>query len=291
MTDADIDGAHIRTLLLTFFFRQMPGLFLSDRIYIAQSPLYEVRVKGQKKSEYVLNESQMRKRMISRGLENTVMVIKDDRTPKKAVKARRLSDKEFSALVKILDEAERVIAVLGRRGINFYKFVEAYYDPHKGGLPCFRISVEGKDEIYYESEDYEKRLDELKERMKSLAEKDEEELIVAEELHEVGRINQINEELKKNWHLDLKEYLLKSEKSVSGETLPTKFQLINGQELYDIASLGDVCAAIRQIGGKGIEIKRFKGLGEMNAEQLWETTMNPHTRHGLRIADTFIIAA
>jgi DNA gyrase subunit B len=77
MTDADIDGAHIRTLLLTFFFRQMPQLFLENMVYIAQPPLYEVKVKGRKKSEYVLSENQMRKQMITRGLEGTELIIRN----------------------------------------------------------------------------------------------------------------------------------------------------------------------------------------------------------------------
>jgi DNA gyrase subunit B len=70
---------------------------------------------------------------------------------------------------------------------------------------------------------------------------------------------------------------------VAGETLPTKFLLISGENEYAIASLGDVCSGIRQIGAKGVEIKRFKGLGEMNADQLWETTMNPATRTLLQV--------
>jgi DNA gyrase subunit B len=81
MTDADIDGAHIRTLLLTFFFRQMQQLFLENMIYIAQPPLYEVKVKGKKKSEYVLSENQMRKLMITRGLEGTELLIRNGGTP------------------------------------------------------------------------------------------------------------------------------------------------------------------------------------------------------------------
>ncbi len=288
MTDADIDGAHIRTLLLTFFFRQMTQLLLSDKIYIAQPPLYEVRVKGQKKSEYVLSEAQMRRRLIARGLENTELIIKNGKKAEKGTKSKskrehKVSGKELMALVKILDEAERNIAVLSRRGINFTEFVEVYYAPQKGGLPCFRVCFEGQQEIYYQSERYEKRLDQLKRNIKDL-EGQEEETIVAEELHEVVRINQINQELKKTWGLDLKDFLFKPEKLVSGESLPAKFQLISGPDIFDVASLGEVCSSIRQIGGKGMEIKRFKGLGEMNAEQLWETTMNPMSRTLLRVA-------
>ncbi|HIJ52008.1 MAG TPA: DNA topoisomerase (ATP-hydrolyzing) subunit B [Planctomycetes bacterium] len=297
MTDADVDGAHIRTLLLTFFFRQMQQLLHACMIYIAQPPLYELRVKGKKKSEYILSESQMHKRMINRGLEDTELVIRDGTKSKKgkksaspavllrkneAARARKLGDKELSALVKLLAEAERIIVVLKRRGINFADFMQTYYDGKQ--LPRFRICAEGREEIYYEIDEYEKRVDELKECIETTALVEEEELIVAEELHEVARINQINETLKSEFSLNLKDFLLKLARSVSGEALPTKFQLINGPDTYDVASLGDICASIRQIGGKGIEIKRFKGLGEMNAEQLWETTMNPDTRTLLRVA-------
>ena len=293
MTDADIDGAHIRTLLLTFFFRQMQQLFLANMIYIAQPPLYEIKLKGKKKSEYILSENQMHKRMITRGLEGTELVITDGKKAKEgkkptsgvsaastraSLKARKLGDKELSALVKNLAEVERIIAVLSRRGIKFADFVQTYYDPPRGGLPRFRICAEGKEEIYYEVDEYEKRVDELKERTRASGLDEEEESIAAEELHEVARINEINKTLKKQFRLDLKDFLLKAARSVSGEALPTKFQLINGQDSYDVASLGDICAGIRQIGGKGTEIKRFKGLGEMNADQLWDTTMNPATR-------------
>jgi DNA gyrase subunit B len=294
MTDADVDGAHIRTLLLTFFFRQMQQLFLNSMIYIAQPPLYEVKAKGKKQSEYVLSENQMRKQMIARGLENTELVIRNGKSEeikkskskskgsgsKSEAKdsAAHITGKEMAELVRILAEAERLIAVLNRRGIHFTNFVEAYYNSSKGGLPQYRICVEGQEEIFYEKNKYEKRVDELKERSRTTAEGEEEETIATEELHEVGRINQINEQLNKQYGLDLKDFLLKPAKAVSGEALQTKFQLINGEDQYEIASLGDICSGIRQIGGKGIEIKRFKGLGEMNADQLWDTTMNPATR-------------
>jgi len=303
MTDADIDGAHIRTLLLTFFFRQMQQLFLENMIYIAQPPLYEVKVKGKKKSEYVLSENQMRKRMISRGLEGTELLIRNGKgkeTKKSTLHQERyrgkskseskdknaescVSGKEMANLVKILAEAERIIAVLNRRGINFFEFVGAYYNPDKGGLPPFRLCTEGQEEIYYEREEYEKRVNELKEKTATIPDSEDEEEVFAEELHEVDRINEINEQLKEKLGLDLNDFLLKPAKAVSGEALQTKFQLINGEDKYDIVSLGDICSGIRQIGGKGIEIKRFKGLGEMNADQLWDTTMNPQTRTLLNV--------
>jgi len=289
MTDADIDGAHIRTLLLTFLFRQMQDLFTRQMIYIAQPPLYEVRAKGQKKSDYVLTEAAMHKRLIDRGLQGTELTIKDAAPDgllhkseaakgKKGAKEQKIAGEKLVEIVKNLVDMERCIAVLNRRGIKFEEFVRKHYNGEQ--LPMFRIHWEGQDEMFHDEDDFQKRADELsvKDRGETQAGAEPEGAVVAEELHEVGRINELVKKLKKDFGLDLKDFLLKAEKAVSGEALAAKFHLANAEDSFDVASLGEICASIRKIGGKGVEIKRFKGLGEMNAEQLWETTMNPASR-------------
>jgi len=278
MTDADIDGAHIRTLLLTFFFRQMPQLLLNGKIYIAQPPLYEVKLK--KKSEYILNEAQMRRRMAARGLEDTELVVRDGPKGRETAQCRKVSGQELAELVKYLSEVERIVGVLARRGINFTEFVQLHYNDKE--LPTFRVRAEGQDEIYRSRADYEKRLEQLKETAGQDQEQ-EAEAVVGEELHELVRVNEINSKLWSQFKLDLKDFAAEAAAGDSGQAAVTKFQLVNNTDTYEVAGLGDVCPAIRQIGGKGVEIKRFKGLGEMNAEQLWDTTMNPGKRTLLNV--------
>ncbi|MDO8302310.1 MAG: DNA topoisomerase (ATP-hydrolyzing) subunit B [Sedimentisphaerales bacterium] len=272
MTDADVDGAHIRTLLLTFFFRQMVDLITSGMIYIAQPPLYELSAKGQKKHEYIINENQMRKRMLTRGLDGTTLTIKNGSLVE--IKGKQLAD-----MVKLLTDFERNISVLSKRGIIVEEFIRSFYDGQR--LPSYHVRCEGQSEFFYTKNEYEARQAQLKDRVENPTEEDA--ACVAEELHEVDRINQINAKLKADYHLDLNDFLLKTVRTDSGESLPTRFQIISGEDKYEIASLADVCPAIRQVGGKGIEIKRFKGLGEMNSEQLWETTMDPARRTLLNV--------
>lgn len=274
MTDADVDGAHIRTLLLTFLFRQMPQLFEHDAVYIAQPPLYELAVKGKKKTEYVLTEQEMRKRMVSRGIEGTELVVND------SGKAGKISGAELKELVKLLGDLERNIVVLERRGVSFKQFVQTQYTG--GKLPEYHIRFEGQSEFYHDRNEFEKRRAQI-EAMAGIERDDQPEKVSAEELHEMNRANDVNAKLKEKFGLDFKDFLLKAERKVSGEAVPTKFKLISEGEEFEIASLDQVSTGIRQIGGKGIEIKRFKGLGEMNAEQLWETTMDPARRTLLKV--------
>jgi len=274
MTDADVDGAHIRTLLLTFFFRQMPQLIEHERIYIAQPPLYEIHRKGQKDSEYILNESQMRKKTENRGLEGSRLIIRNSDGS-----CREYEQPKLAFLVKILNEAERGIHILNRRGIVFSDFVEKYYDGSV--LPIYQIRSQGQDEFYYDKDSYEKRLVELNATQTEAQDLDE--TFFAEELHEVLRLNEICARLKEDFGLDWRDYYLKQQKADSGEEQPSRFAILNGPEEFSAASLDQVPAVIRQIGSRDMEIKRFKGLGEMNSEQLWETTMNPQTRTLLKV--------
>jgi DNA gyrase subunit B len=275
MTDADVDGAHIRTLLLTFLFRQMPQLFENESVYIAQPPLYEISTKGKKNSEYILTEQEMRKRMVIRGIEGTVLIINEKTGP------RKIEGNSLMELVKLLSDLERNIFILERRGIAFKPFIEKQYTD--GKLPEYHIRFEGQSEFYFKQADYEKRRIVL-DQLTGPEQAESGETWSAEEMHEVTRGNEINAKLKEKFGLDYKDFLLKAERKVSGEAIPTKFKLINGtEEEHEIASLDQITTGIRQIGGKGIEIKRFKGLGEMNAEQLWETTMDPSQRTLLKV--------
>ena len=275
MTDADVDGAHIRTLLLTFLFRQMPELFHKEMIFIAQPPLYEIKFRGQKKSDYVLSDNEMRRRLIVRGLKGSTLIIIDPEGGQKEITGDSLEN-----LVKQVSELEKNVSILEKRGIHFKQFTDTYFDGKQ--LPPYRIKHENEVEVFYDKESYEKRVDQLDKRS-DIAEEVEHPAIEIGEFHEVSRINSIIENLKSVFGFELTDLFLKDTRDVSGELMPTKFKLINGEDASNVASLTEVSEGIRKIGGKGMEIKRFKGLGEMNADQLWDTTMNPRTRTLLQV--------
>lgn len=282
MTDADVDGSHIRTLLLTFFFRHMQELIRAGRVYVAQPPLYQVT--RRKKVDYVLNDRVMKATLTDLGLEGTTLTL---RNPDDGSEVRRIEGGELRKLVETLAKLEELIKVVERRGIKFIDFL-ARRDGDT--LPRFHVVVDGQDFFPYDA----------KERDQLIADKNATQTTTVPgqppvepppgtpklqkntELHEVADINRIILELK-TYGLDIVDYYLTQEESVSGEKMLTKFVLSSEGHKLDVPGVGQILHEIYRLGRHGIEIKRFKGLGEMNAEELWETTLDPSRRVLLRV--------
>jgi DNA gyrase subunit B len=280
MTDADVDGSHIRTLLLTFFFRHMQELIRAGRIYVAQPPLYQVTRK--KKSEYVLNERAMRKTLIDQGLDGAELIIRDD----EGKPDKRIAGAELRKVVDLLNRLEEMVKIIGRRGIDFAEFLGKRKD---GKLPIYQVVIAGEEEFFHTSDD---RDDYLREQG-LLADTEVpnsgngnsglgKALQKNHELHEVKDLEKLFPQLAAVG-LSIEDYFLTQEESVSGEKLATRYALVSDEKTHDVPGVAGILPAILAIGKTGIEIKRFKGLGEMNSEQLWETTLDPSKRVLLRV--------
>jgi DNA gyrase subunit B len=284
MTDADVDGSHIRTLLLTFFFRHMRSLIEQNRVYIAQPPLYLVS-RG-KKHEYVLNERRLKNTLTDLGLEGTELILRDEA----GGEIRRLAGAELREAVRLLEQLDELATIVSRRGIQFVDFLELRAKDPEGRrrLPKIRVMIPG-DELYFWSEAEEQA--EMGRRgivTDALAAGGQSQPGVSrKELHEVREIEKLLPKLEAAG-LSIDDYALSQEISVSGEKLPTKYALFTTSggagRTIESPNIASIIAAIHEIGRQGMEIKRFKGLGEMDADQLWETTMNPANRTLLRVA-------
>ncbi|MEX2214818.1 MAG: DNA gyrase subunit B [Phycisphaeraceae bacterium] len=302
MTDADVDGSHIRTLLLTFFFRQMPELIKQGRVYIAQPPLYQLS-RG-KKSEYVLNEKRMRTVLSANGLREAALAIRDD----EGKETRRLQGAELAKAYELLDSLSDAVNIVRRRGIFFEDLLtHRSNDPDsRMRLPRIMVRVSGENagnvagEYFFWSPAQEEAFL-VANRLYSEngnghgddAGSSEERgmrkgvIVARSELHEVKELERIFAELM-SYGLLIEDYALKQEESPSGETLPTRYLLLwktikSEPRQTQVVNLSGVGQAVLDAGKEGIDIKRFKGLGEMDAEQLWETTMDPSNRVLLRV--------
>ncbi len=296
MTDADVDGSHIRTLLLTFFFRHMQELIRGGRVYVAQPPLYQVTRK--RKSDYVLNERKMKQTLTDLGLEGTELIIRDGDT---GAEKRKVSADELRRLVELLGKLEELVRVIERRGIDFADFLGRR--DIKGRLPLYRVIADGAEYFFHTQADRDAFLRDnhflVEDAEMAVVHGDGEKPAAApgasgngdgqhrrlqknHELHEVKEMEKLFVELEK-FGLLIEDYYLTQEESVSGEKLATKYALMNEGVRHDVAGVEQILPTIHRIGKTGIEIKRFKGLGEMNSEQLWETTLDPSARTLLRV--------
>ena len=277
MTDADVDGSHIRTLLLTFFCRHMPELVKRGYLYIAQPPLYLVTRK--KRSEYVQDNDQLNRILIELGSSEVEVRTHDG--------SRTFSADELKIILENLSSLSRYSTSIEGNGGNFKSYLAARVDGH---LPEYMVRVRtGNDEaiIYFATESELQKYAADNRDLRLFDEQLSDEELAAHtgpsrranlhELHESHAIARI--------FTRLNECGIDTDKFWDDDT--PLFELTEGegdkQKTHPVFSIPEVLVRVLEIASRGVQIKRFKGLGEMNAKQLFETTMDPERRQFLRV--------
>ncbi len=277
MTDADVDGSHIRTLLLTFFYRQMYDLVRGGYVYVAQPPLFRVRHK--KETYYVQTEEEMKAQLLDAGLTDSVFEPGDGRTVK---------GKEMERLCRTLAALEDSLLALERRGISLRAHA-LRRDPATGRLPVYHVFL-GRDEHWFTTRE---QLDafvaaqeqEVGEELDLSDDGGETGEIVEprrklhiDDLHEVRSINNQLAELR-NMGFEI-DSLIPQERTGIEEP---RYRFRRGESVAGLEDLRGLLTAVRAAGEKGLQVTRFKGLGEMNAEELRQTTLDPANRTLLQV--------
>ena len=276
MTDADIDGAHIRTLLLTFFFRHMAELIDKGYIYIAQPPLY--KVKRKKKDEYIYDEKGLKNLFLKISSDDTILETYDESIG--VFEKTRMNE-----LLNILTKLEEYSDLINKKGVIFEEYLKKRNN--MGSFPMYKTDFKNKIKFFYsDNELNEYILEQQKEYNNNLEIIEEEDLIPEDsdisfyiklfKFHESKKLEEDINILEKTG-LSIDDY---NSNNSNGKN---KFKLILGDEKKEIKALNEVIQNIKEMRKKDIEIQRYKGLGEMNGDELSETTMNPRTRTLLRV--------
>ena len=283
MTDADVDGSHIRTLLLTFFYNQMPQLIRRGHVFIAQPPLYQIKRK--KREEYVDDDVQLNRILISLGAEELKLVNIAD---KKEIPAARLKE-----ILELLDRLEKSSEAIRRLGGDFEAYLGAR--SKEGVLPSYLVVIrDGNDESveYFHNEtelrDFTAKNIDLNlfdsetpegengdgDKVATKADKNTRRRRARlVEIHQSKGIEKLIAELgKKGFAI---EHYADSKKPL--------FHLVDGETTHEIFAIPRILEIVKEVGRRGVQIKRFKGLGEMNAKELYETAMNPERRRFLKV--------
>lgn len=275
MTDADVDGSHIRTLLLTFFYRHMPALIENGHIYIAQPPLYKVTRK--KTSRYITSEKEMDTYLLELGRQDLKIFLGKD--------GSELDENGREELVQLILDVEHFILSIERKALPFREFLDAKNS--EGRYPRYLISALKNEamRLIYSEDEFAECAKKFEEEQKSsfeatlqgLSEQESRESVTHFKPKALSFV-----ELYKQESFDLLErrliehsLTLDSYCIADGALFRVKEGQDSEEELYTLKELIDY---LRAHGRKGVEIQRYKGLGEMNADQLWETTMDPEKR-------------
>jgi len=277
MTDADVDGSHIRTLLLCFFYRQMFQLIEAGHIYVAQPPLF--RVKNKSKTYYVQSEEEMRSQLMERGLQDTSL----------EGEGIKIEGEDMRKLCTGLASLDDAVLALERRGINLKTHANRI-DLESGRLPIYHVRL-GQQESWFADR---KKLDkyitsqesELGVELSVDSDSDEENTesednrkrVQINEFHEVRTINAALKGISE-FGFDIDSLLPQERTGIEG----ARYTLRRGENETGVEDLRSLIGAVRAAGEKGIHVTRFKGLGEMNAEELRETTLDPENRTLIKI--------
>ena len=278
MTDADVDGAHIRTLLLTFIFRQMKGLIERGYVYVARPPLY--KIKRRKTEQYIQDDSEMSKILISLGMEDLKLRRNDD--------GYVFNEDELAKITDLFIEIEAVGKGLGRYGCTAQRLFQKL-DIETNTLPRFlaRIRTGNDEEIrffkdvdakmgFLQSHD----LDEHSQESNFHKETEKDGVIVSQRIsvHEIYESKELERLILLCIEKGISKQFFNDEKSSSYSLISE-----NEDDAIDLSGVSEFLEKVRISGRKGLQIQRYKGLGEMNPKQLFETTMDPETRSLVKV--------
>ncbi len=292
MTDADIDGAHIRTLLLTFLYRQMRGILERGYVYIAQPPLYKIK-KG-KKEIYLEKDENKDRFLLEAGSEGVNFYITGSRR-----RPIELTHTQLKQLLGYVMTLERLARTVRRKDVPFRDYVRLRND--EGHLPLYQVTAGDTVHYAYSEEELVKYLPETEHNgdgnndatpdlfnsheadvPQDYAE-DEETKKIKYDVLEFIEAKEIERILGKLEQMEINTNYYDIDHRDSHINIKPQFKVVEKDREYPVISLIEAVEKIKEIGARGVTIQRYKGLGEMNPEQLWETTMNPKTRTLLQV--------
>lgn len=279
MTDADVDGSHIRTLLLTFFYRQMYQLVSCGHVFVAQPPLF--RVKSKKEVHYIHTEEEMKSQLLEKGLADARLDVGG---------GKLIEGEEMRRLCYSLATMEEALTALERRGINLRSHA-ARMDKESGRLPVLHVFV-GHKEFWFtnrtELDEFLQKEEQTRGAELSVSDSQEPKgegngktgpQLHITELHEVKTINSGLKDLQSmGFAIDS----LFPQERTGMDT--SRYSLRRGENEIGLNDLRGLLPAIRSAGEKGMTVTRFKGLGEMNAVELRDTTLNPANRTLIQVS-------
>ncbi|MDO8536097.1 MAG: DNA topoisomerase (ATP-hydrolyzing) subunit B [Candidatus Omnitrophota bacterium] len=265
MCDADVDGSHIRTLILTLFYRQMPALIENGHVYIAQPPLY--KIKRGKREEYIQTEEEYNNLLLELGTEGMTLVRAKDK--------HQFTDKQLKAVLDSLIELEGYGNAIERSGADLSKYITLRHKKTKK-LPLYMVKVEQESHFLYNDDELSKYVGDDTGKNKDYI-----------EFYEAREIEKIIDKIDK-LGVDMEEYdtpevSLKEKKGSAKESTKPVYTIKMEKETKGLGSLKEVLRFVKNVGKEGMSIQRYKGLGEMNPAQLWETTMDPEKRTLLKV--------